>query len=142
MSRGMESNLTQESQEGRSRHQGRMLRTLRAPRSRCNGMFASSSHDLFHNVTNRSPVPAKIIKSIQMAAPEQRSGCLCRSPGFLPLCSFPFIHWPSPRTTHHSASDCGSEAAHQGLNGALSPQGLPGQTVVLRANDKGYREWQ
>lgn len=24
-------------------------------------------------------------------------GCLCRSPGFLPSCSFPFIHWSSPR---------------------------------------------
>lgn len=80
MSRGMESNLTQESQEGKLHRQGRMLRTLRAPRSRCNGMFASSSYDLFHNVTNRSPMPAKIIKSqlpIQTAAPEQRSGCLC-----------------------------------------------------------------
>lgn len=100
MSRGMESNLTQESQEGRSRHQGRMLRTLRAPRSRCNGMFASSSYDLFHNVTNRSPMPANIIKSSCPFRWQPQSRGLGACAGLLASCPCVLFHSFTGR--HHA----------------------------------------
>lgn len=89
------------------------------------GVFASPSQGLFHNVTNSSPVPAKIteiIKSqlpIQTAAPEQRLGLPVQVSWLLALVFFSI----------HSLV----------LTTALQ---IVGQAVALRANDKGCRKWQ
>lgn len=125
----MRNNLTQDSQEGRSRHQGRTLRMdTRVPRSRCllleeerllpHHMAYSTTSQTAHLCQQRS----EIIKSqlpIQTAAPEQRFGLPVQVSWLLALVFFSI----------HSLV----------LTTALQ---TVGQAVVLRANDKGRRKWQ
>lgn len=105
--RGMRNNLTQDSQEGRSRHQGRTLcMSTRVPRSRC--LLLEEERLLPHHMaySQRHKQLTCASKDLRLSSPScpfrrqlqsRGLGCLCRSPGFLPSCSFPFIHWSSPR---------------------------------------------
>lgn len=116
-------NLTQDSQEGRSRHQGRMLHMdTGVPRSRCLLLDEERllPHHMAYSTTSQT---AHLCQQgslpIQMAAPEQRLG-LPVQVSWLPALVFFSIH---------------------SLVLTIALQTV-GQAVASRANDKGCRKWQ